>query len=248
MSPFQTAFPAALIIPALNEAPVLARTLQAIPPGLFDVVIVADNGSSDRTAAIAREHGALVASEPRRGYGSACLRALAELPIGIKAVVFMQADLSEDPAEAEALLEPLRSGRADLVIGTRTVRPVEPGALLPHQRLGNWMAIHLIQLFYGHRYTDLGSFRAIRVDALKNLEMSPGTYAWTIEMQLRALEHHLCVLEVPVSYRKRAAGTNKISGNWKASCLAGAVILSTVFRVWCFYRSRAFTKFSYKNL
>lgn len=232
-------FPAALIIPALNEEPVIARTLRAIPPGLFDIVIVADNGSTDRTAQIARDLGACVTVEPRRGYGWTCLRALRAVPEGTEAVVFMQADLSEDPREAERLLEPLRSRTADLVLGDRTAQASEPGALLPHQRFGNAIAASMIRLFYSHRYADLGPFRAIRMSALNSLEMRPSKYAWTVEMQVSALEQSLRVVEVPVSYRKRVAGVNKISGQWKASVHAGAVILSTIVRVWASHRLSA---------
>lgn len=221
----------ALIIPARNEEAVIGLTLSRIPAGLFRQVWVADNGSRDRTSAISAEHGALVVHEPEPGYGAACLRAIAALPEDTDAVVFMQADSSEDPAEARLLLEPIYNGRADLVLGSRTLGQAEEGSLLAHQRFGNWLATTLIRLLYRHTYTDLGPFRAIRLDALRKLRMRDRNYGWTVEMQIRALQEKLHVLEVPVSYRNRAAGENKVSGNWKASLRAGAVILSTVFRL-----------------
>ena len=223
---------AALIIPALNEEPVLGRTLRAIPPALYQVVIVADNGSTDGTAAVARAAGASVVSEPERGYGAACLKALAALPAGIDVVVFMQADLSEDPAEARSLIEPIARGEADLVLGSRTMGAAEPGALLPHQRFGNWLATIVIRILFGHRYTDLGGFRAIRREALERLRLEDRGYGWTIEMQGRALQAGLRVLEAPVSYRRRAAGLNKISGNLRASLHASRIIFRTVLRLW----------------
>jgi glycosyltransferase involved in cell wall biosynthesis len=222
----------ALIIPALNEEQVIAAALGAIPRGVFRLVIVADNGSTDRTAEIARACGATVVFEPERGYGAACLRALAALPPDIEAVVFLQADLSEDPSEAPALLGPIQRGEADLVLGTRVGRRTEEGALLLHQAFGNWLATMLIRLLYGHRYTDLCAFRAIRRDALERLNMRDRNYGWTVEMQVLALEHGLRIVEVPVSYRKRRAGVNKVSGNLRASLRAGWFILSTVFRLW----------------
>lgn len=228
---------AALIIPALNEEPVIAATLRAIPPGVFRLVIVADNGSTDRTAEVARACAATVVIEPERGYGAACLRALAALPPDIGAVVFLQADLSEDPSEATALLGPIERDEADLVLGSRLLGRAEKGALLPHQAFGNWLATTLIRLLYGHRYTDLCGFRAIRRDALERLRMQDRNYGWTVEMQVRALEQGLRVVEVPVSYRKRAAGVNKVSGNLRASLRAGWIILKTVFCLW--WRSRA---------
>jgi glycosyltransferase involved in cell wall biosynthesis len=223
---------AALIIPALNEEPVLARMLRAIPPELFQIVVVADNGSTDGTAAVARAAGATVVSEPERGYGAACLKALAALPAVIDVVAFMQADFSEDPAEARSLIEPIARGEADLVLGSRTLGAAEPGALLPHQRFGNWLAIVVIRILFGHRYSDLGGFRAIRRDALERLRMRDRSYGWTIEMQVRAIQEGLRVVEVPVTYRRRAAGVNKISGNLRASLHASRIIFRTVLRLW----------------
>jgi glycosyltransferase involved in cell wall biosynthesis len=223
---------AALIIPALNEELVLGRTLDAIPPALYQIVIVADNGSTDGTAAVARAAGATVVSAPQRGYGAACLKGLAALPAGIDIVVFMQADLSEDPAEARALIAPIARGEADLVLGSRTLGAAEAGALLPHQVFGVWLAILVIRILFSHRYTDLGGFRAIRREALEGLRMRERGYGWTIEMQVRALQTGLRVMEIPVSYRRRAAGVNKISGNLRASLQAGGIIFRTVLRLW----------------
>jgi len=221
---------AALIIPALNEALVIERTLASIPPGLFSLVIVSDNGSTDGTADIARRPGVTVVSQPERGYGAACLAAMGVLPPEIQAVVFMQADASEDPAQAADLLSPLFDGRADMVLGSRVLGQAARGALLPHQRFGNWLATTLIRLLYGHRYTDLGPFRAIRVDALRRLHMRDRNYGWTVEMQIKALRRGLRVMEVPVRYGVRAAGENKVSGNLRASLQAGAKILWVVAR------------------
>jgi len=223
---------AALIIPALNEAAVIGDTLRAIPPGMFLAVIVADNGSTDQTAAIAQACGATVVYEPERGYGAACLRAIQALPAGVQIVVFMQADLSEDPLEASLLIVPIQLGRAEMVIGSRTLGKAEPGAILPHQAFGNWLATALIRLFYGYRYTDLGPFRAIRRKSLEAMNMQERNYGWTIEMQVRAVEQRLRIEEVPVTYRVRAAGVNKVSGNLRASVAAGVKIISTVCRLW----------------
>jgi glycosyltransferase involved in cell wall biosynthesis len=221
---------AALIVPALDEEPAIGQTLDRVPRNLYSVIIVADNGSRDRTAEIARQRGATVVSEPERGYGAACLRAIAALPVEIDAVVFMDADASDDPAEAASLLAPIYNGRADLVIGSRTLGRAEKGALEPHQELGNALATWLIRICYGHRYTDLGPFRAIRVDALRKLDMRDRNYGWTIEMQIKALHHKMRVIEVPVSYRRRV-GISKISGNWRASLAAGVKIIWTFFRL-----------------
>lgn len=228
----QTGSRAALIIPALNEEEVIATTLRLIPPSLFHIVIVADNGSTDRTAEIARAEGATVVHQPERGYGAACLAAIAALPPEVEAVVFMQADASEDPAEARQLLAPIYDRRADLVIGSRTLGDTEAGALSPHQVFGNKLATFLVRVLYRHRYTDLGPFRAIRRDALEALGMRDRNYGWTIEMQVRALHQKLRIEEVPVTYRNRAAGEGKVSASIKASIQAGVKIISTIFKLW----------------
>ena len=221
---------AALIIPALNEAECLPSLLDAIPPDLFRWIIVADNGSTDGTAAVARSRGAIVVTEPERGYGAASLAAIAALPAGAEIVVWMQADLSEDPREAALLLAPIREGAADLVIGSRTMGGAEPGALLPHQEFGNWLACTLMRVFWGFRYSDLGAFRAVRRDCLEAMRMVDRNYGWTVEMQIKALQMGLRVREVSVRYGRRVAGENKVSGNLRASLKAGWIILRTVFR------------------
>lgn len=221
---------AALIIPALNEEEAIGRTLDQVPRELYRAIIVCDNGSHDRTAAVARAHGAIVVCETERGYGAACLRALQALPDGIDAVVFMDADASDDPTEAALLVAPIYDGRADFVIGSRTLGTAEPGSLLPHQILGNRLATWMMRALFGHRYSDLGPFRAIRMDALRKIDMRDRNYGWTIEMQIKALRHHLRVIEVPVSYRRRI-GVSKISGNWRASAAAGCKIFWTVIRL-----------------
>jgi glycosyltransferase involved in cell wall biosynthesis len=227
---------AVLIIPALNEEAVIADTLRSIPPGLFHQVIVADNGSTDRTGPIAASLGATVVREPERGYGAACLKALDAVDPSCSIAVFMQADASEDPAEATALLAPILDGRADLVLGSRVLGAADPGALLPHQAFGNTLAALTIRLLWRHRYTDLGPFRAIRLDALQRLGMRDRNYGWTIEMQVKALWHGLRVLEIPVRYRLRAAGVNKVSGTLRGSIGATAKIAAVIGRLYFCHR------------
>ncbi len=118
-----------------------------------------------------------------------------------------------------------------MVIGSRALGEVEPGALEPHQRFGNWLATFLIRVIYGHRYTDLGPFRAIKREALERIGMRDRNYGWTIEMQIRALQHGLRVAEVPVSYGNRRAGEGKVSANLRASIQAGVKIIWTVFKL-----------------
>ncbi|HEV8337668.1 MAG TPA: glycosyltransferase family 2 protein [Candidatus Polarisedimenticolia bacterium] len=221
----------ALLIPAYNEEAALPLVLRAIPDGIVDEVVVVDNGSTDGTARVAREHGARVVPEPRRGYGAACLAGLSHLmrdPPDI--VVFMDADFSDRPEEMPRLLAALRESECDLVIGSRTLGKAEPGALLPQARFGNRLATLLLRVLFGARYTDLGPFRAARFDRLVALGMTDRDYGWTVEMQARAALEGWKTAEVSVSYRRRV-GTSKITGTFRGSWRAGTKILTTLLRL-----------------
>ena len=216
------------VIPAWNEAEAIGLVLDALPRPLVRRTVVCDNGSTDGTAEVARAHGALVVTEPERGYGAACLRAIAALEADPPDVVlFVDGDRSDDPGEASLLVEPIRLGRADLVIGTRTLGAREPGALTPHARFGNWLATRLLRAFYGVRYTDLGPFRAIRWESLRALGMRDRAFGWTVEMQVKAARRGLRAEEAPVRYRRRI-GRSKISGTVVGSVRAGTAILGTI--------------------
>lgn len=220
-----------VVIPALDEEKSLPLVLADVPRPPVRRVVVADNGSTDDTARVAREGGAVVVTAERRGYGSACLAGLAHLrendPPDV--VVFLDADYSDSPEELPRVIAPILAGEADLVIGSRVLGEREKGALLPQARAGNLVACALIRLLYGHRYTDLGPFRAIRWDALERLHMSDPDFGWTAEMQVKALKEGLRPVEVPVSYRKRV-GVSKITGTIQGTVRAGYKILWTVMR------------------
>ena len=214
-----------VIIPALNEQDALPLVLRDIPRPPVRRVIVADNGSTDRTAEVALKNGAEVVHEPERGYGAACLKALAHLaadPPDI--VVFLDGDYSDHPDELLSLIDPIRAGDADMVIGSRTRGRQERGALSPQQRAGNAVACGALRLMYRVRYTDLGPFRAIRWGALQALGMQDRNYGWTVEMQIKAAQRGITYREVPVSYRQRI-GVSKVSGTVRGSVSAGAKIL-----------------------
>ncbi|MDX5348692.1 MAG: glycosyltransferase family 2 protein [Hymenobacteraceae bacterium] len=223
-----------VIIPAFNEEKSIAKVLEAIPSGLVHDVIVVNNNSTDNTADAAGKAGATVLFEPQPGYGNACL-------CGIKyatsktgsavpdVLVFIDGDYADHPEEMPLLLEPILSGKADLVIGSRALGNRENGAMMPQQIFGNWLATTLLRLFYKTSFTDLGPFRAVRTDKLLQLNMQDKTYGWTVEMQLKAAKHKLKCVEVPVTYRKRI-GTSKISGTVKGTVMAGYKIILTIFR------------------
>jgi glycosyltransferase involved in cell wall biosynthesis len=218
-----------LIIPALDEEHAIGPLLEAVDRRLVRDVIVGDNGSRDATAAVARARGAEVVAVAERGYGAACAGALARVREDVEIVVFMDADGSDDPAEIPLLLAPILENRADLVIGSRPLGTIEPGALTPQQRFGNWLATRLIRAMYGHRYTDLGPFRAIRRELLDRIDMQDRRYGWTVEMQMRALQLGARVSEVPVRYRRRV-GKSKISGTVSGVMKAGWWILYTIWK------------------
>lgn len=219
--------PTALVIPALDEESAIGALLGAVDRALIRDVIVGDNGSRDRTAAVAAAAGAEVVRVGERGYGAACAGALARLRDDVDLVVFMDADGSDDPDEMVKLIEPVASGRADLVIGSRQF--LERGALTPQQRFGNWLATRLIHRLYGFGYTDLGPFRAIRRELLDRIGMRDRRYGWTVEMQVRALQLGARIAEVPVTYRKRV-GKSKISGTVTGVIKAGFWIVYTIFK------------------
>ena len=220
----------ALIVPALNEYQGV-KTVITSCPDYVDRIIVADNGSEDNTAETASSMGAEVVSAFPRGYGAACLTALGHLkndPPDI--VVFANGDASENLSQMDSLLKPLASGRFDLVIGSRTEGNVEKGALSLVQRWGNMLAVFLIYLIWGKRFTDLGPFRAITWEALERLSMKDPDFGWTVEMQIKAARMGLRTKEVPVDYLKRRSGVSKISGTLKGTFMAGSKILGWIFR------------------
>ena len=222
----------AAIIPALNEEAALPGVLSSLRDAPLDRVVVVDNGSTDRTAEVARAGGAEVVSEPERGYGAACLAGIAHLAATEppEVVVFLDGDQSDDPTALDSVLEPIRVDRADFVVGSRGGRDGDRNAVPAHARLGNAIVLGLARLLHGTRFGDLGPFRAIRFDALQSLAMDDRNWGWTLQMQLRA--HHLGVRteEVTVPHRPRAAGRSKVSGNLRGSLNAGAKMLFTIVR------------------
>ncbi len=219
----------AVVIPARNEAQALPHVLGAIPDRI-DHVIVADNGSTDGSAAVARAHGALKLVVPKAGFCRACLGEFAESEmLGADIIVFLDGDHSDYPEQMPRLVDPIIAGAADMVIGSRTRGTRTARALTPQQIFGNALACWLIATIWGFRYTDLGPFRAIRAEALRALALREQTYGWTVEMQICAVQHGFRIIEVPVDYRARI-GTSKVSGTVRGVVLAGYHILAMITR------------------
>ncbi|MDD2725566.1 MAG: glycosyltransferase family 2 protein [Methylovulum sp.] len=214
------------IIPALNEEQAIAQVvgnLLALQDfsgrPLVDAVIVADNGSNDATAALAQAAGASVVFEPRRGYGAACLAAIAHIK-ATDVVVFVDGDGSVNARQVGYLLAPIAKG-ADLVIGSRTLGYIQAGAMTWAQQVGTAGVAAIIGLLWSAKVSDLGPFRAIRHPALQALGMQDTTYGWTVEMQVKALQLDFTIVETPVDCLVRL-GKSKISGTVRG--VFGAVI------------------------
>lgn len=221
-----------VIIPAFNEEESIGLVLNDIPKDLVRQVVVANNNSIDRTAERAKEAGAVVVNQPEQGYGAACLMAIdASLntspPPDI--LVFLDADYSDHPEEMTQLLEPILSGQAELVIGSRALGDREKGSMMPQQVFGNRLATFLMKIIYGSTFTDLGPFRAITRRAYEEIGMVDRNFGWTVEMQVKALKKKITHTEIPVTYRRRK-GVSKVSGTVKGSILAGYKIIYTIFK------------------
>jgi glycosyltransferase involved in cell wall biosynthesis len=221
----------AIIIPALNEEGALPPLLSEIPTDAVRWIIVVDNGSTDATATVAQEAGAIVAPEPIRGYGRACLTGLqTAVNLGAEIVVYMDGDGSDDPTDLPMMLEPLLEGRADFVIGSRAGTQAERNAITAQARLGNLLVSGIIRLLYGTRIHDIGSFRVIRVADLLALEMHEMTYGWPVEMVVKAARAHYRILELPIHYRRRSHGYSKVAGTLAGSMKAAYYMLSVTLR------------------
>lgn len=217
-----------VIIPTRNEAQAIGRVIGDLPADLVTEVIVVDNNSTDGTAEIAARMGAQVITEPRRGYGQACLTGLASANAP-DIVVFLDGDYSDRPAELPLLLAPIAEGRADITIGSRLAGPRTPGALPWHALLGNWLAACLITSLYGLKISDLGPFRAVRADTLHAVELEETTFGWAVELILKGATQGFRIIEVPVSYHPRI-GKSKISGTFRGTVGATWFILSRIAR------------------
>jgi glycosyltransferase involved in cell wall biosynthesis len=228
--------PISIIIPALNEAESIGQVVSEMPWNLIAECIVVDNGSTDRTASIAANAGARVIQSPR-GYGAACLAGSKSALPTSTILVYIDGDGSDVIADLPCLTTPIQNGEADFVIGSRNRGTREPGSMLRSQIFAGRFVGVLLRLLGKGNYTDMGPFRAIRRTSLEQLQMSELTYGWNLEMQIKAAQHHLRILEIPVDYRKRIGGVSKVSGDFKASVKAGVRILAVLFRVG-FSRSR----------
>ena len=216
-----------MIIPAVDEEQAIGHVLRDLPPIVSEAIVV-DNGSRDRTAAVARAAGARVVRESRRGYGQACLTGIAAAG-DADVIAFLDGDYSDYPEQLSQVVAPLFAGEADLVIGSRRRGRRAPGAHPWHAETGTRLCVWLMNRLIGTAATDLGPFRAITGPGLRRLDMGDRGFGWTVEMQVKARRRGLRVVEVPVDYRPRL-GRSKISGTLSGTVRAGTRILGTIAR------------------
>jgi len=217
-----------VIIPTYNEEKSLPKVLNDIPKDIVDDIIVVDNRSTDRSAAIAASHGARVIKENKRGYGNACLKGLQALK-ATDIVVILDADYSDYPDKMKNLLRPIANNEADFVLGSRVLGRREQGAIPPIALWGNKLTTFLIKIFTGFTFTDMSPFRAIKYESILKLKMTDPNYGWNVEMQMKAVEHKLKIKEIPADYRCRI-GKSKISGSLIGGTKAGIKIIYAVFK------------------
>ncbi|SDQ07042.1 glycosyltransferase family 2 protein [Flagellimonas zhangzhouensis] len=220
-----------VIIPAYNEEDSIGKVVAELPKHVSEIIVV-DNASTDETAANASKAGATVLSESNKGYGFACLKGLKYISEQSKApdiIVFIDGDYSDYPEELDKIVAPILENRVVFVVGARKKSLREPGSMTPQQVFGNDLATFLMRLFFRSKFTDLGPFRAIKYDNLKELKMQDTTYGWTVEMQLKILRKKMPYIEVPVRYKRRI-GVSKVSGTVKGTIFAGIKILGWIFK------------------
>lgn len=220
-----------VIIPAFNEADSIVHVINELPKTVSEIIVV-NNNSSDDTFKNAQAAGATVLTELNKGYGYACLCGLDYVAAQSKPpdiIVFIDGDYSDYPEELDKVVSPILKDDLDFVVGARKKSLREEGSMTPQQVFGNWLATFLMRLFFKANFTDLGPFRAIKYQKLKELKMEDKTYGWTVEMQLKVLRKKMTYTEVPVRYKRRI-GVSKVSGTVKGSIFAGIKILGWIFK------------------
>ncbi|UAM98445.1 glycosyltransferase family 2 protein [Polaribacter litorisediminis] len=220
-----------VIIPAYNEQDSIENVIKDIPE-IVDEIIVISNNSTDATEINAKNAGATVLSENKKGYGYACLKGMdyiSKQKTKPSIIVFLDGDYSDYPEQLTEIIAPILQDNINFVVGARVKELRENGSMTPQQVFGNWLATKLMKLFFNAKFSDLGPFRAIKYNELLALKMQDKTYGWTVEMQLKVLKQKMSYVEIPVKYRNRI-GVSKVSGTVKGSIFAGIKILGWIFK------------------
>ena len=222
--------PVAVVIPTWNEAANIGAVVREIPREFSVDIIVADSGSTDGTQAEAAAAGARVI-DAGKGYGRACAAGAAAADPACRIIAFLDGDGADRGDLMAKIVGPILDGNQDFVLASRTRGQREPGSMLWHQVLAGRAAGLAMGALYRVDYSDMCAYRAIARPALDALHMREMTYGWNIEMQIRAAQQKLRILEVPLPYRRRAGGTSKVAGSFRGTLRAGSKIISTFVRV-----------------
>jgi glycosyltransferase involved in cell wall biosynthesis len=222
--------PVAVVIPTLNEVGTIASVIGEIPAEFSRDIIVADSGSTDGSQQAAIAAGARVI-DAGRGYGRACAMAAASADPACSVIVFLDGDGADRADLIGRIAGPVLRGSHDFVLASRTRGVREPGAMLWHQVLAGRVAGFGMGMLYRVRYSDMCAFRAINRAVLERLDLREMTYGWNLEMQMLAAQSRLRILEVPLPYRRRAAGESKVAGSLRGTVTAGGRIVATFLRV-----------------
>jgi len=193
-----------VVLPCLNEAAALPTVLAGCPAWARPIVV--DNGSTDDSAILAARLGALVVSEPQRGFGAACHAGL--LASSADIVCFADADASLDLRQLHRVVDPVRARAADLVLGRRVPAA---GAWPAHARLANRVLARHLSRRTGVHLRDLGPMRAARRADLLALNLTDRRFGYPLEMVIAAIRADLRVIECDVDYAPRT-GRSKVTG------------------------------------
>jgi glycosyltransferase involved in cell wall biosynthesis len=224
------------IVPALDEEEAIGGVVEELRAGVIDEVVVVDNGSTDRTAAVAAAAGARVVHQPERGYGAACIAGV-DAAGDADIVVFLDGDATEVTEDLAAMVSAVRDGRARLALGVR-LRTSDPGTMPWQQRMGNRLLSLLLNRLTGALLTDLPSLKVVDGPTLRALDVSDRQYGWTAELLTRAAMRKCTVLEFPRRVKPRK-GRSKVAGSLGRNLRVGWAIAVTIVRVWREERGRS---------
>jgi glycosyltransferase involved in cell wall biosynthesis len=202
-----------VVFPCLNEENALPWVLSRLPKGYRAIVV--DNGSTDRSAEVARELGATVVSEPLRGFGAAAHAGL--LASTAPFVAFCDADASMNPDDLPALAAPVVAGELDLVLGRR--RPTTLSAWPLHARIANRGLAVLLRRATGFRLRDLGPMRVMRREPTVALGLTDRRSGYPLELVLRAAAAGWRIGELDTPYSPRV-GASKVTGTFRGTVTA----------------------------
>jgi len=197
----------AILIPCYNEALTIGQVVRDFREQLPGAdIFVFDNNSTDDTASVARDAGALVSRERRQGKGYVVHSMFRSIDADI--YVMVDGDGTYPAAAVHLLIGPIRDGEADMVIGSRLQNGTE-SQFRPVNRFGNRMCLLVLRLLFGVRITDLLSgYRSLSRQLVKSLPLTRGGFQVEAEMTIKTLERGFRIVEAPVKLGLRPPGSS----------------------------------------